>query len=107
MFFRDPERKCPSDANLLLAPADGRVTDIEQVHEEDIIKGSALRIGIFLSIFNVHINRSPCNAKVKKIIYKKGKYIKEPWFETMPNEMFEVLEKKLGWHLLITAKLKE
>ena len=39
--------------------------------------------------------------------YKKGEYIKEPWFETMPNDMFEVLEKKLGWHLLITAKLKE
>lgn len=38
--------------------------------------------------------------------YKKGEYIKEPWFETMPDEMFEVLEKKLGWHLLITAKLK-
>jgi len=39
--------------------------------------------------------------------YKKGEYIKEPWFETMPDEMFEVLEKKLGWHLLITAKPKE
>ena len=39
--------------------------------------------------------------------YKKGEYIKEPWFETMPDEMFEVLEKKLGWHLLITAKHKE
>ena len=39
--------------------------------------------------------------------YKKGEYIKEPWFETMPKDMFEVLEKKLGWHLLITAKLKE
>ena len=39
--------------------------------------------------------------------YKKGEYIKEPWFETMPDEMFEVLEKKLGWHLLITSKPKE
>jgi len=39
--------------------------------------------------------------------YKKGEYVKEPWFETMPHDMFEVLEKKLGWHLLITAKLKE
>ena len=38
--------------------------------------------------------------------YKRGEYIKEPWFETMPDEMFGVLEKKLGWHLLITAKLK-
>ena len=74
MFFRDPERRCPSDANLLLAPADGRITDIEQVRE-DFIDGPALRIGIFLSIFNVHINRAPCNAKVETITYKKGKYI--------------------------------
>ena len=75
MFFRDPERRCPSDVNLLLAPADGRITDMEQVQEEDFIKGPALRIGIFLSIFNVHINRSPCNAKVQSIVYKQGKYI--------------------------------
>lgn len=75
MFFRDPERRCPSEANLLLAPADGRVTDIEQVQEEGFIQGPALRIGIFLSIFDVHINRSPCNAKVQSIVYKEGKYI--------------------------------
>jgi len=73
-FFRDPERRCPSDANLLLAPADGRITDIEQVQEE-FIDGAALRIGIFLSIFNVHINRAPCNAKVETITYKKGQYL--------------------------------
>ena len=75
MFFRDPERRCPSDANLLLAPADGRITDIDQVQEADFIEGPALRIGIFLSIFNVHINRAPCNAKVERITYKQGKYI--------------------------------
>ncbi|MHC4146791.1 MAG: phosphatidylserine decarboxylase [Planctomycetota bacterium] len=75
MFFRDPERRCPSDANLLLAPADGRITDIEQVREADFIEGPVLRIGIFLSIFNVHINRAPCNAKVERITYRKGKYI--------------------------------
>ena len=74
MFFRDPERRCPSDANLLLAPADGRITDIEQVRD-DFIDGPALRIGIFLSIFNVHINRAPCNAKVETITYKEGKYL--------------------------------
>ena len=38
--------------------------------------------------------------------YKNGEYIKQPWFESMPDNMFKVLEKKLGWHLLITAKLK-
>lgn len=75
MFFRDPERRCPSDINLLLAPADGRITEIETVEETDFIGGPALRIGIFLSIFNVHINRAPCNVRIEKITYKKGKYL--------------------------------
>src|SRR5210317_1705984 len=44
MFFRDPERRCPCEPNLLLAPADGRVTDIEQVQEDDFLEGPALRI---------------------------------------------------------------
>ena len=75
MFFRDPERRCPSDTNLLLAPADGRITEIETVEETNFIGGPALRIGIFLSIFDVHINRAPCNVIVEKITYKKGKYL--------------------------------
>jgi len=75
MFFRDPKRLCPSEPNLLLAPADGRVTDIETVDEDGFIGGRALRIGIFLSIFNVHLNRAPCNARVETITYKKGKHI--------------------------------
>ncbi|MHC4641969.1 MAG: phosphatidylserine decarboxylase [Planctomycetota bacterium] len=73
-FFRDPYRKPPSDNNLLLAPADGRVTDIEIVEEDDFIGRETLRIGIFLSIFSTHINRAPCNVKVEKITYRKGKY---------------------------------
>ena len=72
-FFRDPERRCPDDLNLLLAPADGTITDITAV-EEDFIGGKALRIGIFLSIFSTHINRAPCNVKVEKITYKEGKF---------------------------------
>lgn len=80
-FFRDPERICPTDINLLLAPADGQVTDIETLtdppaflREQAEQSKATLRIGIFLSIFNTHINRAPCNARVEKIIYKKGKY---------------------------------
>lgn len=73
-FFRDPYRLCPKEANLLLSPADGVVTDIEVVEERDYIDERAIRIGIFLSIFNVHINRAPCNAKVERISYKKGRY---------------------------------
>ncbi len=73
-FFRDPQRLCPSDRNILLAPADGTITNIDEVQEDSFIGGKAVRIGIFLSIFSAHINRAPCNVKVKKITYKKGKY---------------------------------
>jgi phosphatidylserine decarboxylase len=73
-FFRDPERRCPGDRNLLLAPADGTITDIETVQEDDFIGEKALRIGIFLSIFSTHINRAPCNVSIQKITYKEGKF---------------------------------
>jgi len=76
-FFRDPDRIPPrfiGDKNILLAPADGTIRDIEVVDESDFIGGKALRIGIFLSVFNVHINRSPCDVTVEKIIYKKGSF---------------------------------
>jgi len=72
-FFRDPERRCPCESNLLLAPADGTITDIETIQEDDFIGEKALRIGIFLSIFSTHINRAPCNVKVERITYKAGR----------------------------------
>jgi phosphatidylserine decarboxylase len=75
MFFRDPQRRTVADDRMLLAPADGRIADIETVDEGDFIGGPALRIGIFLSIFNTHINRAPCDAKVEKITYRPGKYL--------------------------------
>ncbi|MBN1509509.1 MAG: phosphatidylserine decarboxylase family protein [Sedimentisphaerales bacterium] len=74
-FFRNPPRAIPRDDDLLLAPADGTVRDIEIVEEAGFIGGPALRIGIFLSIFNVHINRSPCTAKIEKITYHRGKFL--------------------------------
>jgi phosphatidylserine decarboxylase len=74
-FFRDPEREVPKGKDILLAPADGTITDIENVDENEFIKGKTLRIGIFLSIFDVHINRSPCRVKVEKIIYHEGQYL--------------------------------
>ncbi len=73
-FFRDPKRYCPSDKNILLAPADGKVTDIETVKEDNFIGADVIRIGIFMSIFDAHINRAVCNVKVENITYKKGSY---------------------------------
>lgn len=73
-FFRDPHREVPQGNKLLLAPADGTIRDIEEVNETGYIGGRALCIGIFLSIFNAHINRMPCDVKVEQTVYKKGKF---------------------------------
>ncbi|MBN2313307.1 MAG: phosphatidylserine decarboxylase family protein [Sedimentisphaerales bacterium] len=74
MFFRDPHRVCSTDEEVLFAPADGKITDIEQIEKDEFIGQPALRIGIFLSIFNVHINRAPCDVKVETITYKEGQF---------------------------------
>jgi len=72
-FFRNPRRETVQDEQVLYSPADGVVTDIAPV-DEGAVGGQALRIGIFLSIFNVHINRVPCSARIEKITYKKGQF---------------------------------
>ena len=63
-FFRDPEREIPSDPKAVVAAADGRVTDISEVEETEVLKTKTRRIGIFLSIFDVHINRAPVDGRV-------------------------------------------
>jgi phosphatidylserine decarboxylase len=73
MFFRDPRREIPLDETALLSPADGTITDISETEVPEL-GGRALRIGMFLSIFNVHINRMPCSVRVESIQYKKGKF---------------------------------
>jgi len=73
-FFRDPRREVPEGGDILVSPADGRVTDIEVVEENDVIQGKALRIGIFLGIFDVHINRTSCAVRIDKITHRNGQY---------------------------------
>jgi phosphatidylserine decarboxylase len=72
-FYRDPERTIPQDAGLLVSPADGVVTDMTTVDEKDYLGGKALRIGIFLSPLNVHVNRSPVAGTIEKNYRKDGK----------------------------------
>jgi phosphatidylserine decarboxylase len=73
-FFRDPERTTPQDKNILVSPADGTVTDADILDECQYIEGRAMRIGIFLSVFDVHINRAPCAAQVTFVQYKEGRF---------------------------------
>ena len=72
-FFRDPGRKIAYDEKVLYSPADATITDIDIVHDTEL-GAKALRIGMFLSVFNVHVNRFPCSARVQKITYRKGKF---------------------------------
>ena len=73
-FFRDPQRHIPENIEYILAPADGKVVEISEVYEEDFLKEKAIKIGIFMSLLNVHINRAPCVGQVEMIKYQKGKF---------------------------------
>lgn len=74
VFFRDPERIPPDDSNVLVSPADGRVVMIRDVTEESHLKGEATRVSIFLSLFDVHVNRSPLKAQVCWTEHRAGEF---------------------------------
>src|SRR5262245_21925448 len=74
-FFRDPERAVPADQHIMVSPADGKVSDITELPNHELLGGPCVRVGIFLSVFNVHINRAPCDGRVVQVIYKRGKFI--------------------------------
>lgn len=74
-FFRNPERTVPPGDNNVISPADGKIIDIREVDENRILKKKMLKISIFMNLFNVHVNRSPCTGKVVDIIYNPGKFV--------------------------------
>jgi phosphatidylserine decarboxylase len=79
-FFRDPVRVTPADPELIVAPADGLVTMISRVSAPPELAAAGLsgeftRVSIFMSVFDVHINRAPCAGTVRKIVYIPGKFV--------------------------------
>jgi phosphatidylserine decarboxylase len=72
-FFRDPRRTSPTEDNLVVAPADGRVTRIERLSKED--PASPTVVSIFLSPFDVHVNRAPIAGEIENIAYTRGKFM--------------------------------
>jgi phosphatidylserine decarboxylase len=63
-FFRDPDRNIPADGNAVVAAADGTVADISEIEETEVLKTKMRRVGIFLSIFDVHTNRAPIDGRI-------------------------------------------
>ncbi len=73
-FFRDPERQIQAQPDIILSPADGSVVQVMGVEDAAFLNQPAWRVGIFLSLLDVHLNRSPIDGRVVRIRYKKGKF---------------------------------
>ncbi|HNV85771.1 MAG TPA: phosphatidylserine decarboxylase [Candidatus Omnitrophota bacterium] len=73
-FFRDPQRRIPA-GNGFVSPADGEIVEISTVSEDRYLKEKAVKIGIFLSVLNVHVNRAPAGGTVEYIQYEPGKFL--------------------------------
>jgi phosphatidylserine decarboxylase len=71
-FFRDPERVAPADPDSVVAAADGVVADIVEIEEAEVLKTTARRVGIFLSVFDVHTNRAPVAGRVTYREHREG-----------------------------------
>ncbi len=73
-FFRDPERKAGCAPEDLVSPADGKVRDVAEVEQAPFVEGRSVRIGIFMSILDVHVNRSPADAWVRWVSHRPGRF---------------------------------
>lgn len=73
-FFRDPERIIPTDPGLVLAPGEGKVIIVEEADEPTYVRGPCRKISIFLSVFDIHVQRAPCAGTVEHKVYKPGAF---------------------------------
>ena len=105
-FFRDPTRRIPQQPGLLVSPADGKIAEISQLQSDPFIGGPAVRIGIFLSIFNVHINRSPCEARVVELRYSPGLFLNalKPESALKNENMWIGMEQTQSPHRLLVVR---
>jgi phosphatidylserine decarboxylase len=97
-FFRDPERVAPADKDVFVSPADGKIILIRDVHEPKYLHADVKEVSIFMSPMNVHVNRAPCDGKVKTVHHNKGRFVAAYKDEaSVSNENIEmVLETKYG-----------
>lgn len=75
-FFRDPERVIPSNEKAILSPADGKIVQLEPCREEEFLKGPAMKVSIFMSLLDVHVNRIPLSGQIAAQAYRAGKFLR-------------------------------
>ena len=73
-FFRDPDRLVPTGEGIIVSPADGKVIKVEPVEQTPYFEGACTRISVFMSVFNVHVNRVPHEGTIRQVTYHRGKF---------------------------------
>jgi phosphatidylserine decarboxylase len=105
-FFRDPPRRIPREPGMLVSPADGSVAEITRLEHDAFIGGPAVRIGIFLSVFNVHVNRAPAEARVIRLRYEPGEFLNalNPESATRNENLWIGLEEEAPPHRRLVVR---
>ena len=103
-FFRNPDRTIPTDEHLVVSPADGTVQDVVELEDDDFVKGPCTKIIIFLSVFNVHVNRSPIAGEIKCQKYVCGRFRPAYKYEVgFENERHMLgIENEKGFRVTVT-----
>ncbi|MCK4460249.1 MAG: phosphatidylserine decarboxylase family protein [candidate division Zixibacteria bacterium] len=105
-FFRDPERHFDDQPGILIAPADGRILGVEKIGHHDFIGGDAVKVSIFMSILDVHVNRIPSDGSVEYIKYRPGKFFKAFLDKASEeNEHTEIGITTLSGHRLVVKQI--
>jgi phosphatidylserine decarboxylase len=105
-FFRNPERVVPEGDNLVVAPADGKVIFVGEVDEERYFKQRVTKVSIFMSVFNVHVNRVPCAGKVVDMYYNKGAFVNASYDKaSQSNEQAGILLETPGGKKLLFVQI--
>jgi phosphatidylserine decarboxylase len=104
-FFRDPVRVSPAGERLVISPADGTIIDISLRNEEEYVRDECIRISIFMSLWNVHVNRIPVSGVVEYMNYRRGTF--KPAFREISSERNEMQSVGIdtGTHRILTRQI--
>ncbi len=105
-FFRDPERSIPVEAGVVLSPADGKIIQVVPCREERFLKGPTIKVSIFMSLFNVHVNRIPLGGRIIDSLYLPGKFFRANLVQaSSANEQNVLLIETAGGARLLLVQI--
>ena len=105
-FFRDPERGVPPGEKAILSPADGKVIQVQPCLEERFLQGPAIKVSVFMSLFNVHVNRNPLSGRIVDASYSPGKFLRADQDRaSAANEQNAMLVETAGGARLLVVQI--